>query len=155
MDDGDETVYVTLICAERAYDVVLLKCGPREMDVVQAVRRLTGLSLWHSRVLTRQVPVTVMKSWPQDDADDAVAVLRSAGARAEAGRNRRPTRARPHPPDGPQTAPAHEEAPFLRRNRRKGASSWVRVTSCPGSSRPRSPRRRRPGPGTCRPASAA
>ncbi|MFB7282088.1 ribosomal protein L7/L12 [Streptomyces hydrogenans] len=84
MDDGDETVYVTLICDERAYDVVLLDCGPREMDVVQAVRRLTGLSLWHSRMLTRQVPVTVMNSWPQDDADDAVTVLRSAGARAEA-----------------------------------------------------------------------
>ncbi|MFI8256043.1 ribosomal protein L7/L12 [Streptomyces filamentosus] len=84
MDDEDETVYVTLICDGRGYDVVLLDCGPREMDVVRAVRRLTGLSLWHSRVLTRQAPVTVMKSWPQDEADRAVAVLGSAGARAEA-----------------------------------------------------------------------
>ncbi|MFC9733870.1 ribosomal protein L7/L12 [Streptomyces roseolus] len=84
MDDGDETVYVTLICDERAYDVVLLDCGPREMDVVRAVRQVTGLSLWHSRVLTRQVPVTVLDTWPEDMADDAVAVLRSAGARAEA-----------------------------------------------------------------------
>ncbi|WP_189951138.1 ribosomal protein L7/L12 [Streptomyces roseolus] len=96
MDDGDETVYVTLICDERAYDVALLDCGPREMDVVQAVRRLTGLSLWHSRVLTRQAPVTVMKSWPQDDADDAVTALRSAGAQAEA---------REEPKSGESTAP--------------------------------------------------
>ncbi|GGV15337.1 hypothetical protein GCM10010275_65850 [Streptomyces litmocidini] len=84
MNDGDETEYITLICDDPAFDVVLLDCGPREVDVVRAVRQVTGLSLWHSRVLTRQVPVTVLDTWPEDLADDAVAVLRSAGAWAEA-----------------------------------------------------------------------
>ncbi|MFF5501427.1 ribosomal protein L7/L12 [Streptomyces roseolus] len=97
MDDGDETVYVTLICDERAYDVVLLDCGPREMDVVRAVREVTGLSLWHSRVLSRQAPVTILETWPQDMADDAVAVLRNAGALAEA---------RQAPEHGEPTAPS-------------------------------------------------
>ncbi|MFB9605522.1 ribosomal protein L7/L12 [Streptomyces roseofulvus] len=97
MDDGDETAYVTLICDERAYDVVLLDCGPREMDVVRAVREVTGLSLWHSRVLSRQAPVTILETWPQDMADDAVAVLRNAGALAEA---------RQGPEPGERTAPS-------------------------------------------------
>ncbi|MFJ5711933.1 ribosomal protein L7/L12 [Streptomyces sp. NPDC093105] len=84
MDEGYETEYVTLVCDDPAFDVVLLDCGPREMDVVHAVRQVTGLSLWHSRVLTRQAPLTILDTWPEDVADEAVAVLRSAGARAEA-----------------------------------------------------------------------
>ncbi|MGA5220159.1 ribosomal protein L7/L12 [Streptomyces cinereoruber] len=96
MDDEDGTVYVTLVCDEPSYDVVLLNCGQREMDVVRAVRQVTGLSLWHSRVLMRGAPVAVLEDWPRDLADEAVAVLRSAGAEAEA---------RQEPEPGRRTAP--------------------------------------------------
>nr|WP_078972694.1 ribosomal protein L7/L12 [Streptomyces antibioticus] len=53
------------------------------MDVVRAVRKVTGLSLWHSRVLARQAPVTLLAGLPADWAQSAVTLLRSAGARAE------------------------------------------------------------------------
>ncbi|MFF6774399.1 ribosomal protein L7/L12 [Streptomyces sp. NPDC012637] len=92
MDAGDDTEHFTLICDDPPYAVVLLDCGPREMDVVRAVRQVTGLSLWHSRVLMRQAPVAVLETWPQDMADEAVAVLRSAGAQAEVRQEPEPER---------------------------------------------------------------
>ncbi|MFH8628181.1 ribosomal protein L7/L12 [Streptomyces vietnamensis] len=86
MGDGDVAEYFTLVCDDPSYTVVLLGCGPRELDVVRAVREVTGLSLWHGRVLTRRAPVAVREGLPQDMADEAVLVLRSAGAQAEARR---------------------------------------------------------------------
>ncbi|MFF7181820.1 ribosomal protein L7/L12 [Streptomyces sp. NPDC008121] len=94
--------YFMLVCDEPSYAVVLLDCGARETDVVRAVREVTGLSLWHSKVLMRRAPVVVLEERPQDLADDAVAVLRRAGARAEARRE---------PEPGHHAAPAHEKAP--------------------------------------------
>ncbi|MEV8091998.1 hypothetical protein AB0P01_31670 [Streptomyces nigra] len=38
------------------------------MDVVQVVRRLTGLSLRRSKVLTTQVPAVVLAGVPEEDA---------------------------------------------------------------------------------------
>ncbi|MFI8916469.1 ribosomal protein L7/L12 [Streptomyces sp. NPDC053513] len=84
MDDENVTEYFTLICDDSSYSVVFLDCGPNEMDAVRAVREVTGLSLWHSRVLARRAPVAVLAGWPKAMADEAVAVLRGAGARAEA-----------------------------------------------------------------------
>jgi large subunit ribosomal protein L7/L12 len=52
-------------------------------DVVQVVRRLTGLSLWRSKVLAMQVPAIVVACVPEEDAVAAVSALRDAGARAE------------------------------------------------------------------------
>ncbi|MFE2066136.1 ribosomal protein L7/L12 [Streptomyces sp. NPDC059467] len=56
-----------------------------QLDVAQAVRRLTGLSLWHSRVLATQVPALVLDGMPQQAATAAVLALRDAGAQAETG----------------------------------------------------------------------
>jgi large subunit ribosomal protein L7/L12 len=53
------------------------------MDVVRVVRRLTGLSLWRSKVLATQVPAVILDGVPQEDAAAAVSALRDAGARAE------------------------------------------------------------------------
>ncbi|MEU4064191.1 ribosomal protein L7/L12 [Streptomyces wedmorensis] len=86
MDDGGVAEYFTLVCDDASYAVVLLDCGPRAMDVVRAVREVAGLSLWHGRVLARRAPVVVLEGLPQDMAADAVSVLRSAGAQAEARR---------------------------------------------------------------------
>ncbi|MEU3733041.1 ribosomal protein L7/L12 [Streptomyces sp. NPDC033538] len=83
MSDEESTEYYTLICDDPSHEVVLVDCGPREMDVVLAVRKVTGLSLWRSRVLARQAPVTLLGGLPAYRAQSAVAVLRSAGARAE------------------------------------------------------------------------
>ncbi|AWE51027.1 ribosomal protein L7/L12 [Streptomyces nigra] len=72
--------YVWLVCDEVPHDVVLLALGPRTLDVVQTVRRLTGLSLWHSKALAVHLPAVILDGVPQEDAEAAVAALREAGA---------------------------------------------------------------------------
>ncbi|MFE5209049.1 ribosomal protein L7/L12 [Streptomyces sp. NPDC056600] len=51
--------------------------------MIRAVRKVTGLSLWHSRVLARRVPVTLLEGVSAHRARPAVAVLRRAGAGVE------------------------------------------------------------------------
>ncbi|MER5199413.1 ribosomal protein L7/L12 [Streptomyces sp. NPDC002755] len=75
--------YFLLVCDDVPHDVVLTDPGVRVMDVVQVVRRLTGLSLWRSKILTTLVPAVVLTCVPEEDAAAAVSVLRDAGARAE------------------------------------------------------------------------
>ncbi len=75
--------YFLLVCDDVPHDVVLTDPGVRVMDVVQVVRRLTGLSLWRSKVLVTQVPAVLLTGLPEEDAAAAVSALRDAGARAE------------------------------------------------------------------------
>ncbi|MFJ8107521.1 ribosomal protein L7/L12 [Streptomyces sp. NPDC096132] len=79
---GDE--YVLSVCADVPHDVVLTAPGPRALDVAQAVRRLTGLSLWHSKALAARTPAVVLNGVPREDAEAAALALRDAGAEAEA-----------------------------------------------------------------------
>lgn len=97
MTDDESAEYCTLLCDDPPDEVVLVACGPREKDVVLALRKLTGLSLWHSRNLARQAPVTVPEGLDHYEARSAVTVLRSAGAEAER---------RPEPEAGEHTAPS-------------------------------------------------
>ncbi|MFF3965005.1 ribosomal protein L7/L12 [Streptomyces griseorubiginosus] len=76
--------YFLLVCDDVPHDVVLTDPGVRVMDVVQVVRRLTGLSLWRSKVLATQVPAVILACVPEEDATASVSALRDAGARAEA-----------------------------------------------------------------------
>ncbi|MEV5046202.1 ribosomal protein L7/L12 [Streptomyces griseoincarnatus] len=82
--------YFLLVCDDVPHDVVLSDPGVRVMDVVQVVCRLTGLSLWRSKVLATRVPAVLLAGVPEADAAAAVSALRDAGARAE-------TRERPAP----------------------------------------------------------
>ncbi|MFB6849384.1 ribosomal protein L7/L12 [Streptomyces sp. NPDC056373] len=79
---GDE--YVWLVCDDTPHDVLLTDPGARVLDVVQVVRRLTGLSLWHSKVLVTRTPAVVLARVPEEDATAAASALRAAGAVAEA-----------------------------------------------------------------------
>ncbi|MCH0538582.1 ribosomal protein L7/L12 [Streptomyces sp. MUM 203J] len=83
MSDEESTEYYTLLCDDPSHEAVLIDCGARELDVIRAVRKVTGLSLWHSRVLARQAPVALLEGLSAYRAQSAVAVLQSAGARAE------------------------------------------------------------------------
>ncbi|SFE96598.1 ribosomal protein L7/L12 [Streptomyces mirabilis] len=76
--------YFLLVCDDVPHDVVLTDPGARVLDVAQVVRRLTGLSLWRSKVLATEVPSAILDGVPQEDAETAVAALRDAGAQAEA-----------------------------------------------------------------------
>ncbi|MGI5138921.1 MULTISPECIES: ribosomal protein L7/L12 [unclassified Streptomyces] len=75
--------YYLLVCDDVPHDVVLTDPGVRLLDVAQVVRRLTGLSLWRSRVLATQVPTVILDGVPKEDAAAAVAALRGVGAQAE------------------------------------------------------------------------
>ncbi|MFJ5995680.1 ribosomal protein L7/L12 [Streptomyces sp. NPDC092370] len=97
MSDEESTEYYMLLCDDPSHEVVLVDCGPREMDVILAVRKVTGQSLWHSRVLARQAPVTLLGGLSAYRAQSAVALLQSAGAGAEW---------RQEPEPGERTAPS-------------------------------------------------
>ncbi|MET7388628.1 ribosomal protein L7/L12 [Streptomyces sp. NPDC005529] len=75
--------YFLLVCDDVPHVVVLTDPGLRVMDVVRVVRRLTELSLWHSKVLVTQNPALVLTGVPEDWAVAAVLALRDAGAEAE------------------------------------------------------------------------
>ncbi|MFF4503023.1 ribosomal protein L7/L12 [Streptomyces sp. NPDC001401] len=79
-----------LVCDDVPHDVVLTDPGIRVLEVAQVVRRLTGLSLWRSKVLATQVPAVILDGVSQEDATAAVVALRNAGAQAE-------TREQPEP----------------------------------------------------------
>ncbi|MGW4053682.1 ribosomal protein L7/L12 [Streptomyces sp. NPDC004779] len=95
---GESAEYCTLLCDDPSHEVVLVSCGPRETDVILALRKLTGLSLWHCRSLARQAPVTVLEGLGDYEARSAVSALRRAGAEAEW---------RQEPEPGEHTAPSH------------------------------------------------
>ncbi|MEU3794894.1 ribosomal protein L7/L12 [Streptomyces fructofermentans] len=80
---ADERGYVTVVCDDMPRTVVLTDVGARTLDVLQAVRRLTGLSLWHSKVLMDQAPVVIHDGISEEAAEIAVAALREAGAQAD------------------------------------------------------------------------
>ncbi|MFF7599303.1 ribosomal protein L7/L12 [Streptomyces mirabilis] len=84
------TEYFLLVCDDVPHDVLLTDPGTRVLDVAQVVRRLTGLSLWRSKVLATQVPARILDGVLQEDAEAAVAALRDVGAQAE-------VRAQPEP----------------------------------------------------------
>ncbi|MEU1202692.1 ribosomal protein L7/L12 [Streptomyces sp. NPDC005813] len=78
-----EVEYVTLVCDDVPHDAELIDPGRHVLDVVQVTRRLTGLSLWRSKVLVDQAPVLVLAGVPEETAELAVTALREAGAVAE------------------------------------------------------------------------
>ncbi|MEV5291325.1 ribosomal protein L7/L12 [Streptomyces sp. NPDC053741] len=82
--------YFLLVCDDVPHDVVLTDPGIRVLDVAQVVRRLTGLSLWRSKVLATQVPALILDGVHRADAEAAVTDLRTVGALAQA-------RAQPEP----------------------------------------------------------
>jgi hypothetical protein len=67
---------------EPEFRVVLTGTGGRRMDVVQAVRSITGLSAWRSARLLESVPVVVVEDTWFGAAVDAVGRLKAVGADA-------------------------------------------------------------------------
>ncbi|MFF9211727.1 MULTISPECIES: ribosomal protein L7/L12 [unclassified Streptomyces] len=82
--------YFTLVCDDVPHDAVLTDPGTRVLDVAHVVRRLTGLSLWRSKVLAMQVPAVILDGVQREDAEAAVASLRGVGAQAEVREQPRP-----------------------------------------------------------------
>ncbi|MFD8153070.1 ribosomal protein L7/L12 [Streptomyces sp. NPDC059720] len=67
---------------EPGFRVLLAESGDRKIEALHALRAVTGLSLWRSKLLLDRAPVTVTKPGWFEAAQDAAGVLEAAGARA-------------------------------------------------------------------------
>ncbi len=65
------------------FDVILTAAGDKKVQVIKAVRELTGLSLTEAKALVDGAPKPVKEKISKADADAAKAKLEEAGATAQ------------------------------------------------------------------------
>ena len=65
------------------FNVVLLEAGPQKVQVIKAVRELTGLGLKEAKDLVDGAPKNVKEGIPKADAEAAKKKLEDAGAKVE------------------------------------------------------------------------
>jgi len=65
------------------FNVVLLDAGAQKVQVIKAVREITGLGLKEAKDLVDGAPKNVKEAIPKADAEAAVKKLTDAGAKAE------------------------------------------------------------------------
>ncbi len=65
------------------FDVILKDAGPTKMDVIKAVKEVTGVSLMDAKKLVDSAPSTIKEKVSKEDADAAEAKLKAAGATVE------------------------------------------------------------------------
>ena len=65
------------------FTVMLLEAGAQKVQVIKAVRELTGLGLKEAKDLVDGAPKAVKEAIPKADADAALKKLLDAGAKAE------------------------------------------------------------------------
>ena len=65
------------------FNVVLLEAGEKKVNVIKAVRELTGLGLKEAKAVVDGAPAMVLEAVAKDAADKAKATLEEAGAKVE------------------------------------------------------------------------
>ena len=65
------------------FDVVLTSAGDKKVNVIKAVRAITGLGLKEAKGMVDGAPSTVKEGASKDDAEEAKKQLEEAGATAE------------------------------------------------------------------------
>lgn len=65
------------------YDIVLTSAGEKKIEVIKAVREISGLGLAESKALVDATPKTVKEAAPKAEAEEAKAKLEAAGATVE------------------------------------------------------------------------
>ena len=65
------------------FDVVLTSAGDKKINVIKAVREITGLGLTEAKALVEGAPKTVKEAVAKDEAQKMKAKLEEAGAKAE------------------------------------------------------------------------
>jgi large subunit ribosomal protein L7/L12 len=66
-----------------AYTVVLTAAGDQKINVIKAVREITGLGLAESKALVDGAPKPIKENVPKAEADEAKTALEGAGATVE------------------------------------------------------------------------
>ncbi len=62
------------------FDVVLKDAGPKKIDVIKAIRKLTGLGLGESKEMAETAGSKVLEAVGKDAAEEAKKALEEAGA---------------------------------------------------------------------------
>ena len=65
------------------FDVVLKSFGAKKLDVIKAVREITGLGLSEAKAVVDGAPSTVKEAMSKEAATEAAEKLKAAGATAE------------------------------------------------------------------------
>ena len=65
------------------FNVMLLESGEKKVNVIKAVRELTGLGLKEAKAVVDGAPGIVLEAVSKDAADKAKATLEEAGAKVE------------------------------------------------------------------------
>ncbi len=65
------------------FDVVLSAIGDKKVNVIKAVRAITGLGLKEAKEMVDGAPSTIKEGASKDDAEEAKKQLEEAGATAE------------------------------------------------------------------------
>lgn len=65
------------------FDVVLKAAGASKLNVIKAVRELTGLGLKDAKDLVEGAPKTIKEGVSKDEADKVAEALKAAGAEVE------------------------------------------------------------------------
>ena len=65
------------------FDLVLTSAGDKKVNVIKAVRELTGLGLKEAKGAVDGAPATIKEAMSKDDAEEAKKKLEEAGASVE------------------------------------------------------------------------
>ncbi|PKN45785.1 MAG: 50S ribosomal protein L7/L12 [Deltaproteobacteria bacterium HGW-Deltaproteobacteria-20] len=65
------------------FDVELKDCGPNRINVIKAVREITGLGLKEAKELVEGAPKIVKEAMPKAEAEEMKKKLEEAGAKVE------------------------------------------------------------------------
>jgi large subunit ribosomal protein L7/L12 len=65
------------------FDIVLASIGEKKVNVIKAVRSITGLGLKEAKELVDGAPSTIKEAAPKGEADEAKKALEEAGATVE------------------------------------------------------------------------
>ena len=79
----EEKFGVTAAEEQTEFDVVLTAQGEKKVNVIKAVRALTGLGLKEAKAMVDGAPSTVKEGVSKDDAEAAKKELEEAGASVE------------------------------------------------------------------------
>lgn len=69
--------------AKSSFDVILTNAGAKKLDVVKAVKELTGLGLKEAKELVDAAPKAIKEGIGKAEADTLAAKLKEAGAEVE------------------------------------------------------------------------
>ena len=65
------------------FDVVLVECGPKKINVIKEVRAITGLGLKEAKEMVEGAPKTIKEAVSKDEAEELKKRLETAGAKAD------------------------------------------------------------------------